>query len=105
MRGKQSRSYLFIGKKPIIAFGNSDGDQQMLEWTQSGKGKRLMLLVHHDDSRREYAYDTKSKVGTFSQALMQEAEKNHWQVISMKNDWKVIFPKMIHYPDNNILME
>jgi phosphoserine phosphatase len=90
--GKPEAINLFIGKKPIIAFGNSDGDQQMLEWTQSGKGKRLMLLVHHDDAKREYAYDTQSKIGTFSAALMQEAIQNHWQVISMKNDWKVIFP-------------
>ncbi|TAK76511.1 MAG: haloacid dehalogenase-like hydrolase [Gammaproteobacteria bacterium] len=90
--GKPVGINLFIGKKPIIAFGNSDGDRQMLEWTQSGQGKRLMLLVHHDDAKREYAYDTKSKVGTFSASLIKEAAKNHWQVISMKNDWKVIFP-------------
>ena len=64
----------------------------MLEWTQSGSGQRLMLLVHHDDAKREYAYDTKSKIGTFPASLMAEAKKNHWQVISMKNDWKVIFP-------------
>ncbi len=90
--GKPEAINLFIGKKPIIAFGNSDGDRQMLEWTQSGPGKRLMLLVHHDDAKREYAYDMKSKVGTFSQSLFDEAHKNGWQIISMKNDWKVIFP-------------
>lgn len=90
--GKAENINLFIGKKPLIAFGNSTGDQQMLEWTQSNPKKHLMLLVHHDDAVREYAYDTKSTVGTFSVALMQEAQANHWQVISMKNDWKVIFP-------------
>lgn len=90
--GKAEGIYLFIGKKPIIAFGNSDGDREMLEWTQSGEGKRLMLLVHHDDAKREYAYDTQSKIGTFSAFLMEEAKKNNWNVISMKNDWKVIFP-------------
>jgi hypothetical protein len=90
--GKPEAINLFIGKKPLIAFGNSDGDKQMLEWTQSGKGKRLMLLVHHDDAKREYAYDTQTKVGTFSAALFTEAHKNNWQIISMKNDWKIIFP-------------
>jgi hypothetical protein len=93
--GKPEAINLFIGKKPIIAFGNSDGDQQMLEWTQSNSGKpTLMLLVHHDDGVREFAYDTKSKVGTFSESLMQEAQQKKWQVISMKNDWKVIFPPL-----------
>ncbi len=90
--GKPEAINLFIGKKPIIAFGNSDGDRQMLEWTQSRPGKRLMLLVHHDDAKREYAYDIDSKVGHFSQSLFDEAYKNNWQIISMKNDWKVIFP-------------
>jgi len=90
--GKPENINLFIGKKPIIAFGNSTGDQQMLEWTQSNPRKHLMLLVHHDDKKREYAYGPNSKVGTFSDALMSEAIANQWQVISMKNDWKVIFP-------------
>lgn len=90
--GKPEAINLFIGKKPIIAIGNSDGDRQMLEWTQSGSGKRLMLLVHHDDATREYAYDINSKIGTFSKSLFDEAQKNNWQIISMKNDWKVIFP-------------
>ncbi len=89
--GKPEAINLFLGKRPIIAFGNSDGDRQMLEWTQSGKGKRLMLLVHHDDAVREYAYGADSKVGTFSHALMNEANQNHWKIISMKHDWKVIF--------------
>src|SRR5256886_7840599 len=80
-----------IGRRPIVAFGNSDGDQQMLEWTQAGSGARLMMLVHHDDAVREFAYGAESKIGTFSDALMAEAKKNAWTVISMKNDWKAIF--------------
>jgi hypothetical protein len=81
-----------IGRRPIAAFGNSDGDQQMLEWTQAGGGARLMMLVHHDDGQREWAYGPESKIGTFSDALMAEAKKSGWTVISMKNDWKRIFP-------------
>ena len=81
-----------IGRRPIAAFGNSDGDRQMLEWTQAGSDTRLMMLVHHDDAVREFAYGAESKIGTFSDALMAEAKKNAWTVISMKNDWKVIFP-------------
>jgi phosphoglycolate phosphatase-like HAD superfamily hydrolase len=90
--GKPEDIELFIGRKPLAAFGNSDGDRQMLEWTQSGGGTRLMVLVHHDDDQREYAYGAKSKIGTFSDALMAEAKKNRWNVISMKNDWKRVFP-------------
>lgn len=90
--GKPQAINLFIGKKPLIAFGNSDGDRQMLEWTQSGAGKRLMFLVQHDDANREYAYDVNSKIGHFSRALMQQAKKNHWHIISMKKEWEVIFP-------------
>jgi hypothetical protein len=81
-----------IGRRPIAAFGNSDGDQQMLEWTQAGPGARLMALVHHDDGVREFAYGAESKIGTFSDALRTAATKNGWTVISMKNDWKRIFP-------------
>jgi hypothetical protein len=80
-----------IGRRPVAAFGNSDGDQQMLEWTQAGDGARLMMLVHHDDPVREFAYGAESKIGTFSDALMAEAKKNDWTVISMKDDWKRIF--------------
>jgi phosphoserine phosphatase len=80
-----------IGRRPITAFGNSTGDQQMLEYTQGGDGARLMGLVHHDDAVREYAYGPNSKIGTFSDALMTEAKKNGWIVISMKDDWKRIF--------------
>ncbi len=81
-----------IGRRPIAAFGNSDGDQQMLEWTQAGVGAKLMMLVHHDDARREWAYGAESKIGTFSDALMTEAKKNGWTVISMKKDWNRVFP-------------
>jgi hypothetical protein len=81
-----------IGRRPLAAFGNSDGDQQMLEWTQAGSGARLMVLVHHDDAVREWAYGAESKIGTFSDALMAQAKKNGWTIISMKKDWKRIFP-------------
>jgi hypothetical protein len=80
-----------IGRRPIAAFGNSDGDKQMLEYTEAGDGARLMMLVHHDDDKREYAYGPKSSVGTFSDALLAQAKKSYWSVISMKNDWKKIF--------------
>jgi phosphoserine phosphatase len=80
-----------IGRRPIAAFGNSVGDQQMLEWTQSGGGARLMMLVHHDDAAREFKYGAESKIGTFSDALMAEAKEKNWTVISMKDDWKHIF--------------
>ena len=63
----------------------------MLEYTQAGDGARLMLLVHHDDAEREYAYGRQSKVGTFSDALMDETKTKGWTVVSMKNDWKRIF--------------
>jgi len=84
-----------IGRRPIAAFGNSDGDREMLEWTDGSgaKGTRLMMLVHHDDAEREYAYGAESKIGTFSAALATEAKESGWIVISMKNDWKQIFPK------------
>lgn len=80
-----------IGRRPIAAFGNSDGDRQMLEWTQGGGGRRLMMLVHHDDAAREWAYGAESKIGTFSDSLMAEARRQGWTVISMKDDWKVVF--------------
>lgn len=82
----------FIGRKPIAAFGNSDGDQQMLEWTAASPGARLLLLVHHTDNTREYAYDRKSSVGTLDKAL-DEANAKGWVVVDMKRDWKTIFPQ------------
>ena len=99
--GKPEAINYFIGRKPIIAFGNSDGDKQMLEWTQSGNETNLMLLIHHDDATREYAYGAKSKIGTFSDALMSEAIQNRWKIVSMKNDWKVIFPFEINNHKNH----
>jgi hypothetical protein len=89
--GKPIGIHLMIGRRPLAAFGNSSGDQEMLEYTQDGGGTRLMMLVHHDDATREYAYGPESKIGTFSDALMAEAQKRGWVVISMKNDWKRIF--------------
>jgi phosphoglycolate phosphatase-like HAD superfamily hydrolase len=80
----------FIGQRPIAAFGNSDGDQQMLEWTAAGPGPRFMLLVHHTDAEREYAYDRKSSIGKLDKAL-DEANAKGWTVVSMKDDWKQIF--------------
>ena len=85
-----------IGRRPYAAFGNSTGDREMLEWTGAGAGPRLNMLVLHDDAIREYAYGPAlglpdSAVGTFTQALFDEATKDGWTVISMKNDWKRIF--------------
>jgi phosphoglycolate phosphatase-like HAD superfamily hydrolase len=89
--GKPTGIHLMIGRRPLAAFGNSTGDQEMLEYTQDGGGRRLMMLVHHDDAAREYAYGAESKIGTFSDALVAEANKRGWVIISMKNDWKHIF--------------
>jgi hypothetical protein len=80
-----------IGRRPVAAFGNSDGARQMLEWTLGGGGARLLMLVHHADAAREWAYGPKSKIGTFCESLMADAKKQGWVVISMKNDWKRIF--------------
>jgi len=80
-----------IGQRPIAAFGNSDGDQQMLEWTTAGSGARFALIVHHDDAKREWAYDRTSKIGTLDKAW-DEAVAKGWTVVSMKDDWKTIYP-------------
>ena len=80
----------FIGRRPIFAFGNSDGDQQMLEWTAAGTGVRFMGLVHHTDAEREYAY-ARQKFNTLDKAL-DEASAKGWTVVDMKNDWRIIFP-------------
>jgi phosphoglycolate phosphatase-like HAD superfamily hydrolase len=95
--GKAIGINMFIGKRPYAAFGNTAGDQQMLEWTQAGDGARLMMLVLHDDGQREYAYGPAkglpdTHVGTFSEALLTQANKSGWVVISMKDDWKRIYP-------------
>jgi phosphoglycolate phosphatase-like HAD superfamily hydrolase len=89
--GKPEGIHLMIGRRPYAAFGNSDGDREMLEYTGAGAGARLLMLVYHDDAEREFAYGPKSKVGTFSDALMAEAKQKGWIVISMKKDWKRIF--------------
>jgi len=94
--GKPEGIHLMIGRRPYAAFGNSTGDRQMLEYTKAGDGARLAMLVLHDDAKREYAYGPAqglpdTKVGTFTQALYDQAKKQGWTVISMKNDWKRIF--------------
>jgi len=94
--GKPEGINLVIGRRPVIAFGNSDGDQQMLEYTTAGEGLRLSLIVLHDDAQREYAYGPArglpdTHVGAFSQALSDEAAARGWSVISMKNDWNRVF--------------
>ncbi len=89
--GKAEGINQFIGRRPVFAFGNSDGDQQMLEWTAAGRGARFMGLVHHTDAVREYAYDRPSLVGQLDKAW-DEALRRHWTIVDMKNDWKVIYP-------------
>ena len=80
-----------IGRRPLLAFGNSDGDLQMLQWTAAGTGKRFMGLVHHTDAAREWAYDRKSQVGRLDQAL-DEASKRGWTVVDMAAEWQRIYP-------------
>jgi len=94
--GKPEGIHLIIGRRPYAAFGNSIGDRQMLEYTKTGAGARLAMLLLHDDAQRECAYGPalglpNTKVGTFTQALYDEAKKQGWAVISMRNDWKRIF--------------
>jgi phosphoglycolate phosphatase-like HAD superfamily hydrolase len=94
--GKPEGIHLMIGRRPYAAFGNSTGDKEMLEYTKAGEGARLAVLVLHDDATREYAYGPAqglraTKVGTFTQALYDEAKKSGWTVISMKSDWKRVF--------------
>jgi len=88
--GKPVGIYRHLGKRPIAAFGNSDGDLQMLQFTAAGQGKRLALYVHHDDTEREFAYDRESHVGKLDKGL-DEAKSNDWVVVSMKSDWKKVF--------------
>jgi len=89
--GKPVGIQKFIGRRPIAAFGNSDGDHQMLQWTAAGEGQRFMLLVHHTDAEREWSYDRQSPIGRLDKAL-DEAQKRGWTVVDMKKDWKKIFP-------------
>ena len=89
--GKPVGIHKFIGKRPIAAFGNSDGDFEMLEWTTSAPGARLGLIVHHDDAEREFAYDRNSHVGRLARGL-DEAPKRGWTIVSMKNDWRTVYP-------------
>ena len=98
--GKPEGIHLMIGRRPYAAFGNSTGDRQMLEYTKAGDGARLAMLVLHDDAKREYAYGPAerlpdTKVGTLTQALYDEARRKGWTAISMKDDWKEIFPPSI----------
>ena len=80
-----------IGRRPIAAFGNSDGDLQMLQWTTAGQGPRFALYVHHTDAEREWAYDRNSSIGRLDKGL-DEAQAKGWTVVNMKQDWKVIYP-------------
>jgi phosphoglycolate phosphatase-like HAD superfamily hydrolase len=89
--GKPINIHLHIGRRPILAFGNSDGDLQMLQYTAAGEGPRLMLLVHHDDAEREYAYDRDSHIGRLDQAL-DAALAQGWVVVSIRDDWGTVFP-------------
>jgi phosphoglycolate phosphatase-like HAD superfamily hydrolase len=90
--GKPVAINAHIGRRPIAAFGNSDGDLEMLQWTTAGAGPRFGLIVHHDDAAREAAYDRASPVGRLARAL-DEAPQHGWVVVSMKKDWKVVFPE------------
>lgn len=89
--GKPESVDAIIGRRPILAFGNSDGDLQMLQWTAAGKGKRFMGLVHHTDAKREWAYDRNSQVGRLDKALDQ-ARTQHWTVVDMASEWRRIYP-------------
>jgi hypothetical protein len=79
-----------IGRRPIAAFGNSDGDLQMFQWTSAGAGARLAVIIHHTDAEREWAYDRTSSIGGLDKAL-DEAQAKGWTVVDMKNDWKRVF--------------
>jgi phosphoserine phosphatase len=89
--GKPVGIHKFIGRRPILAFGNSDGDHQMLQWTEAGDGARFIGLVHHTDAAREWAYDRDSPVGRLDKAL-DEAREKGWTVVDMARDWRVVYP-------------
>jgi phosphoglycolate phosphatase-like HAD superfamily hydrolase len=95
--GKPVAIHQHIGRRPIAAFGNSDGDQQMLQWTAAGKGARFCLLVHHTDAQREWAYDRESHIGRLDKAL-DEARQRGWTVVDMQRDWKVVYPSRQQQP-------
>ena len=87
---KKNVAVISIGRRPIFAFGNSDGDHQMLQWTAAGAGARFMGIVHHTDAEREYAYDRQSHIGKLDKAL-DEGRAKDWTIVDMKRDWKVVF--------------
>ncbi len=89
--GKAESIESIIGRRPVFAFGNSDGDLQMLQWTMAGKGRRLAGLVHHTDAKREWAYDRKSNIGRLDKALDQ-ATRDHWVVVDMAEEWNRVYP-------------
>jgi phosphoglycolate phosphatase-like HAD superfamily hydrolase len=89
--GKPVGIHKFVGRRPVAAFGNSDGDLQMLQWTTAGAGPRLGVLIHHTDGEREWAYDRTSHVGKLDKAMDQAADKG-WTVVDMKADWKTVYP-------------
>jgi phosphoserine phosphatase len=89
--GKPVGIQMHIGRRPIAAFGNSDGDLQMLQWTAAGTGARFCLYVHHTDAEREWAYDRQSSIGRLDKGL-EDARARGWTVVDMKNDWKLIYP-------------
>jgi hypothetical protein len=88
--GKPVGIHKFIGRRPIAAFGNSDGDLQMLQWTAAGPGARFCLIVHHTDAEREWAYDRQSSIGRLDKGL-DAATAGGWTVVDMKRDWKTVF--------------
>jgi hypothetical protein len=90
--GKPVGIHQHIGRRPVMAFGNSDGDLQMLQYTAAGRGPRFCLYIHHDDAKRECAYDRKSPIGALDKGLDEAAAKG-WTVVNMKDDWKTVFPQ------------
>jgi hypothetical protein len=89
--GKLETIERFIGRRPIFAFGNSDGDKEMLEWTAAGSGERFVGLLHHTDTEREWAYDRDSKVGRLDKAL-ELARAQDWTIVDMAADWNIVVP-------------
>jgi hypothetical protein len=88
--GKPVGVHKFIGRRPIVAFGNSDGDLQMLQWTAVGEGPRLAALIHHTDAEREWSYDRQSQIGRLDKALDEGMERG-WTIVDMKEDWKRVY--------------